>query len=82
MGWLLGAVGIINTEGAPNPDHPFLPLRDSFEFLLYEGECPRSTTKRKETGQSLLLEPPREGGQLRRLGARSLCYCCLDPIPH
>ena len=26
--------------------------------------------------------PPREGRvlRLRRLGARSLCYCCLDPI--
>ena len=26
-------------------------------------------------------EPPREGGLLRRLGARSRCFCCLDPIP-
>ena len=25
--------------------------------------------------------PPREGGLLRRLGARSRCFCCLDPIP-
>jgi len=23
----------------------------------------------------------REGGLLRRLGARSRCFCCLDPIP-
>ena len=29
----------------------------------------------------LLLQPPREGGLLRRLGARSRCFCCLDPIP-
>ena len=27
------------------------------------------------------LQPPREGGLLRRLGARSRCFCCLDPIP-
>ena len=29
----------------------------------------------------LLLQPPREGGLPRRLGARSRCFCCLDPIP-
>ena len=23
-----------------------------------------------------------ERGLLRRLGARSRCFCCLDPIPH
>ena len=28
-----------------------------------------------------VLQPPREGGLLRRLGARSPCYCCLDPTP-
>ena len=27
------------------------------------------------------LTTPR-GGLLRCLGARSHCYCCLDPIPH
>jgi len=27
------------------------------------------------------FQPPREGGLLRCLGARSYCYCCLDPIP-
>ena len=25
---------------------------------------------------------PERGGQLRRLGARSRYFCCLDPIPH
>ena len=24
---------------------------------------------------------PERGGLLRRLGARSRCFCCLDPIP-
>ena len=32
-------------------------------------------------GKKVLLQPPREGGLLRRLGARSRCFCCLDPIP-
>ena len=36
---------------------------------------------RGRPGRPLLLQPPREGGLLRRLGARSPCYCCLDPIP-
>ena len=36
---------------------------------------------RGRSGRPLLLQPPREGGLLRRLGARSPCYCCLDPIP-
>ena len=31
--------------------------------------------------EKLLLQPPREGGLPRRLGARSRCFCCLDPIP-
>ena len=37
---------------------------------------------RGRPGRPLLLQPPREGGLLRRLGARSRCFCCLDPIPH
>ena len=36
---------------------------------------------RGRSGRPLLLQPPREVGLLRRLGARSPCYCCLDPIP-
>ena len=36
---------------------------------------------RGRSGRPLLLQPPREGGQLRRLGARSHCYCCTDPPP-
>jgi len=36
---------------------------------------------RGRSGRPLLLQPPREGCLLRRLGARSPCYCCLDPIP-
>ena len=31
--------------------------------------------------ESRILLPPREGGLLRRLGARSRCFCCLDPVP-
>ena len=27
-------------------------------------------------------QTPQEGGVLRRLGARSRCFCCLDPTPH
>jgi len=30
---------------------------------------------------ALLFQPPREGGLPRCLGARSHCYCCLDPPP-
>jgi len=36
---------------------------------------------RVRSGRPLLLQPPREGWLLRCLGARSHCYCCLDPIP-
>jgi len=37
--------------------------------------------KKLRPRRPLLLQPPREGGLPRRLGARSRCFCCLDPIP-
>ena len=36
---------------------------------------------RYEVNGRKMKKPPREGGLLRRLGARSRCFCCLDPIP-
>ena len=52
------------------------------DLIIHDpAHCGGDADGRGRSGRPLPFQPPREGGLPRCLGARSHCFCCLDPIP-